>query len=158
MRYAASKGDHQFRIADDDLKKFVGVLLLSGYHKVPQISLNWDTNIDMSVGIVRNAISKNRFKEIKKYFHCADNDNLDLEDKFSKVRPLFDIMNSKLNQFGYMHNKFSIDEQMVPYTGMHSGKQTIRIKSVGLRHRMDTDITVFHMLEQRVLQVPMAKI
>ena len=96
MRYAASKGDHQFRIADDDLKKFVGVLLLSGYHQIPQISLNCDTNIDMSVGIVRNGISKNRFKEIKKYFHCADNDNLDLEDKFIKVRPLFDIMNSKL--------------------------------------------------------------
>ena len=30
----------------------------------------------------------------------------------------------------YIHNKFSIDEQMVPYTGMHSAKQTIRIKSI----------------------------
>ena len=108
MRYAVSKGDHQFRIADDDLKKFVCVLLLSGYHQVPEISLNWDTKIDMSVGIVRNAISKNRLKEINKYFHCADNDNLDVEDKFSNICPLFDVMNSKLNQFGYMHNKFSI--------------------------------------------------
>ena len=79
----------------------------------------------MPVGIVKNAISKNSFKEIKKYFHCAD-----IEDKFSKVRLLFDITNSKLNQFGCMHNKFSIDKQMVPYTGMHSAKQTIRIKSI----------------------------
>ena len=39
-------------------------------------------------------------------------------------------MNTKVNQFGYMHNHFSIDEQMVPYTGMHSAKQTMSQKSI----------------------------
>ena len=39
-------------------------------------------------------------------------------------------MNIALNQFQVWHRDFSIDEQMIPYTGRHSAKQTNREKSV----------------------------
>ena len=68
--------------------------------------------------------------EIKRYLHCADNNHLDNMDKFAKVRPLYNLMNTKVNQFSFMHNHFSIDKQMVPYTGMHIAKQTLRQKSI----------------------------
>ena len=32
-------------------------------------------------------MTKNEFKECKKYLHVADNDNLDPEDRFANVRP-----------------------------------------------------------------------
>ena len=32
-------------------------------------------------------MTKNKFKECKKYLHLADNDNLDPEDRFAKVHP-----------------------------------------------------------------------
>ena len=109
---------------------FVGTLFFSGYNPFPQTKMYWDTNDDTTAYIIQNAISRNRFMEIKRYRHCADNNHLDNMDKFGKVRPLYNLMNTKVNQFGYMPNHFSIDEQMVPYTGMHSVKQTMRQKSI----------------------------
>ena len=35
-----------------------------------------------------NNMSRNRFKEIKKFLHLAVNSNLNLTDKMAKVRPL----------------------------------------------------------------------
>ena len=68
-------------------------------------------------------------------FHLADNDNLDKNDKYAKVRPFYDLANESLKQFGYWHNDYSIDEQMIPYFGMHSAKQTMREKSVRFRYK-----------------------
>ena len=84
----------------------------------------------MDTPFVHKSISKNRFSEIKKYIHFADNSNIDIKDKFAKVRPLYDITNANLKKFGFWHSDYSIDEQMIPYFGLHSAKQTMRNKSV----------------------------
>ena len=75
-------------------------------------------------------MSRKDFEEIKRYIHFADNDNLDNNYKFAKVRKLYDITNKTLQQFGFFHTYYSIDEQMVPYAGKNSSKQTIRTKSI----------------------------
>ena len=56
--------------------------------------------------------------------------NLNKGCKFAKVRKLFEITNRKIQQFGFFHTYYSIDEQMVPYTGSNGSKQTICVKSV----------------------------
>ena len=66
--------------------------------------------------MVYEAMSRKDFEEIKRYIHFADNDNLDNNDKFAKVRKLYDIANKTLQQFSFFHTYYSIDEQMVPYT------------------------------------------
>ena len=80
--------------------------------------------------MVYEAMSREDFKEIKRYIHFADNDNLDNNGKFAKVRKLYDIRNKTLQQFGFFHTYYSNDEQMVPYTDKNSSKQTIRTKSI----------------------------
>ena len=75
-------------------------------------------------------ISKNKFKQAKKYEHLADNNNLNNSDKFIKVIPLYNLSNKSLQQFGFWHLNYSIDEQMVLDFGLHSAKQTIQNKSV----------------------------
>ena len=86
------------------------------------------------IPVVYKAMSRNRFEEIKRYIHLANNDLLSAseqqQDKLFKVRPLFDLMNKSLNQFGRWHLDYSVDEQMVPYTERHSAKQTNREKNV----------------------------
>ena len=67
---------------------------------------------------------------IKKYTHLSDNITLDKVDKYTKVHPLYNLNNASLKQFGYWHQIYAIDEQMIPYFGMHSAKQTMRNKSV----------------------------
>lgn len=67
-------------------------------------------------------MSRNRFTKLKANFHIANNDNLDVSDKFAKVRPLFDMLNKRYMQFGVFVENLSIDETMVPYFGRHSAK------------------------------------
>ena len=129
-RYAHRCGDLTFNVQEQEMKAFIGILILSGYHKLPQTPMYWDSNIDTTVHIVQDAMSRNRFQLIKRYIHCANNDYLDPSDKYFKVRPLYDIMNQKLTQFGELDSSFSIDEQMVPYSGMHSSKQRMKDKSI----------------------------
>ncbi|XP_063682586.1 piggyBac transposable element-derived protein 3-like [Bolinopsis microptera] len=102
----------------------------SYYHKLPQAHLYWDSNVDTNVSVVTDAISRNRYNLLKKYIHCVDNRDVDTTDKYWKVRPLYDIMNQSLAKFKNLDNTFSIDEQMVPYTGMHSAKQRMKDKSI----------------------------
>ena len=64
------------------------------------------------------------------YIHCCKNNELDLSDKYAKVRPLYNALNQRLASFGQMHKDFSIDEQMIPYTGMHSAKQRMKDNSI----------------------------
>ena len=37
-------------------------------------------------------------------------------------------MNTSIKQFSFWHKDFSIDEQMIPYFGIHSAKETMRNK------------------------------
>ena len=53
-------------MSQGDLRKFVGVVFLSGYHILPQQQLYWDQRNDANISIVYQAISKNRFFQIKK--------------------------------------------------------------------------------------------
>ena len=130
LKYAQAQNDSSFSMTEYDLKCYVGTMFLSGYHSLPQQSLYWERSSDVDSPTVYQCISKNKFRSIKKYTHLADNNSLDKYDKYAKVRPLYDITNKNLQQFGYWHLNYSIDEQMIPYFGMHSAKQTMRNKSI----------------------------
>ncbi|KAJ8939858.1 hypothetical protein NQ318_006906, partial [Aromia moschata] len=47
---------------------------------------------------------------------------LDKDDKYAKLRPLFDPVNIRNKQFGIFRHNLAIDEKMVPYFGRHSCK------------------------------------
>lgn len=90
----------------------------------------WSTEEDKGLNIVKECMSRNRFKTIKRNLHLSDNDKLDKNDKFTKLRPFFDALNKKFMQFDVFSHNFSIDEQMVPYFGRHSCKMYIKGKPV----------------------------
>ena len=54
---------------------------------------------------------------IKKYKHFADNSNLDRQDNYAKVHPLYNLANKFLKQFGYWHQEYATDEQMLLWYG-----------------------------------------
>lgn len=130
MLYAGQKNQHNFSFNEEDLKVFIGILLFSGYHSEAREFMYWKMSADTHVPIVANSMSRNRFQEIKRYIHFADNNNLDLNDKMAKLRPLSNLLCQKFQKWGYMHKHLSIDESMVKYFGRHSAKQFIRGKPV----------------------------
>ena len=135
-RYAAQCNDHTFKVTEAEMKRFCGIFLLSGYHTLPQQDMYWCLDEDLRVPLVSNAMTRNKFKEIKKYLHMADNDALPQNDKYGKIRPVYDIPNNKLKQFGVFASTLCVDEQMIPYFGRHSGKMYMRDKPVKFGYKM----------------------
>lgn len=130
LEYARSNNRPEFDLNVNILKNFLGILILSGYHILPQTDLYWSRDEDKGVDIVRKCMSRNTFRNIKRNLHFSDNAHLDKSDKFAKLRPLFDAMNIRNKQFGIFAHNLSIDEQMVPYFGRHSCKMFIKGKPV----------------------------
>ena len=112
------------------METFTAVLMLTGYHSLPRTSMFWEKEDDIGLSILYEFISRREFEESKRFIHFADNDSLNTNDKFAKVRQFYDITNKNLKQFGFFHLHYSINEQIVPYTGKNSSKQTIRTKTV----------------------------
>ena len=130
LLYSVHRNNHRFKLSCSDLEKFIGVILLSGYHTIQREDDMWNREEDLGIPMVYNNITRQNYRDIKRYIHFVDN-NVDLStvnDKFWKVRPLLDSVNRVLNQFGSFCRNVSVDEQMLPYYGFHSCKQFIRGK------------------------------
>lgn len=131
--YAAQNNRHSFTFSAECLKKFIGFLLFTGYHTLPQEQLYWCEDEDILIDCVRQCFSRNRYIEIKRNLHFNDNLELPNEEnpkKTYKVQPLFDMFNKNYIKFGVFSKNLSIDEQMVRYYGHHYLKQFIRGKPI----------------------------
>ena len=90
--------------------------------------MNWANSPDTHNEAIASAISRNRFNEIFRYLHLADNASI-TNDRYYKVRSLFEILNTNFKQFDFFTN-YSIDESIIPYYGKHGTKQFIRGKPI----------------------------
>ena len=104
-------------------------MTVSTYNATPQFSMYWSFDENVSCSFVRELMPRNRFKKIKSYIHVCDNEHIDPSHKSAKLKPLFDVVNRKLTQFGVFLSHLNIDAQMVPYFGRHSCKMFIRGKT-----------------------------
>ncbi|KAL7635346.1 UNVERIFIED_CONTAM: hypothetical protein RMT77_014413 [Armadillidium vulgare] len=131
VKYASQKGDQQFTLSVDELYVYFGILLLSGYNKLPFRRMYWERRPDSNNNLVNNSISRNKFEKIHQFLHFNDNMTIDPNDKVYKIRPLIDHLNNKFFNFVEpLGSKFSLGEAMEPYYGHHSMKQFIRGKPV----------------------------
>ena len=129
-RYASQKNKMTFNLLPSEMDIFIGTLLLSRYHSLPRERMYWCRDDDIAIPFINSRMSRNRFTEIKRYLHLADNDHVDPTDKMFKVRPLVSALNTRFQQFGIFSKYLSIDEEMIPYYGHHSAKMFIRGKPI----------------------------
>ncbi|XP_066258479.1 piggyBac transposable element-derived protein 3-like [Euwallacea similis] len=130
VKYAQDNNRHEFLLSKNEFLNFIGILLFSGYHSLPHIQHYWSTDEDKGINLIKKCMSRNRFQFIKQNLHLSNNNLLDKNDKFAKVRPFFNAINQKNIQFGIFSHNLSIDEQMVPYFGRHTCKMFIKGKPV----------------------------
>lgn len=132
-RYSNTYAQQKNAVGDitrNEMFCFIGVLLLSGYSSVSRRIMYWQNSDDTNNKLVCAAISRDRFQYIMTNIHCNDNTQLDRNDKFSKMRPLFKSLNEKFFEYAPIEENHSIDEAMVPYFGRHGCKQFIRGKPI----------------------------
>lgn len=135
FRYAAQK-NKMSNITMREMKAFLGVLILSGYIALPRRRMYWEREKDSHNELVANAISRDKFEFIFSHIHLSDNNNLNQNDKFGKVRPLFAHLNETFMKFAPLQESHSVDEAMVPYFGRHGCKQYIHGKPIRYGYKL----------------------
>jgi DNA excision repair protein ERCC-6 len=127
-----------FSLSEEDLLKFLGIIIFSGYHRVPGEFDYWSNQPDLKVPLIAETMTRDRFREIKSCIHLMDNHALPPGDKMAKVSRLFNLLNNALQRFGIFHEDLSIDESMVPYHGRHSAKMFIKGKPIRFGYKIWT--------------------
>jgi hypothetical protein len=90
--YARRDKNHPNFSTSDEIRHFIGILILSGCHCLPTERDYWGTADDLGCSIVTKTMSRNRLQELKRYCHIADNNNMDAFE-VAKVKPLYDSLN-----------------------------------------------------------------
>ncbi|GBP89343.1 PiggyBac transposable element-derived protein 3 [Eumeta japonica] len=97
LLYAGQNNRHGFMLDRDDLCRFLGILILSGYHRLPRERQYWSYDEDLGVPLVARSMSRNRFLDIKRNLHLVDNSLASTSnDKMFKIRPLVESLNQKI--------------------------------------------------------------
>lgn len=132
VSYAIHRGHHTFTLSSAEMKAFLGILIVSGYNSLPRRRMYWENESDVRNELIANSMRRDRFEEIFRYFHAADNNNLDSNDRYAKVQPFLSLMNERFMKYGapFGPTNISIDESMIPYYGRHPTKQFIRGKPI----------------------------
>ncbi|KAH7977007.1 hypothetical protein HPB52_022817 [Rhipicephalus sanguineus] len=107
-----------------------------GYHSVTSEDSYWSTAEDLCVPIVATVMARNRFRQLKRFFHVVDNTQLKAGEKMGKIQPFYDEISKCFRQFRVFNESLSIDESMVPYYGHHSCKMFIRGKPIRFGYKI----------------------
>lgn len=127
--YAAQNNKHDLKVTLEEIQTFIAILLFSGYHELPRQKNYWSSDEDLKCDLITQNMSRNRFLEIKRYIHLANNSEIgSSKDKMYKIRPLITMLSENFCQWGYFHKDLSIDESMVKYFGRHGSKQFMKGK------------------------------
>ncbi|KAJ8938653.1 hypothetical protein NQ314_011392 [Rhamnusium bicolor] len=103
---------------------------------IEYLRMYWDLKDDAKNILVSSSMRRNRFLQIQRFLHLADNTKMDASDKAWKIRPLMDKMKKRfLDNFVPVQN-LDFDESMIRYYGRHGCKQFIRGKPIRFGYKM----------------------
>lgn len=117
----------------DELKAFLGVLVIMGFHTLPSLKQYWSTDKNFHVSRVANIMTQKRFLQILRNNHLNDNNKMPKRgergfDKLYKLRPLIESLNKKCKRLHLPCRHMSVDESMVGFKGRCSMKQYMPMK------------------------------
>ncbi|XP_047119000.1 uncharacterized protein LOC124800995 [Schistocerca piceifrons] len=93
IRYAEQSGN-AFNTNEDEIKAFLGMNLVMGYHILPTFRSCWATEPDLGVLYIAQIMPLHRFEKIRKYLHFSNNADQSIkEDHTYKVRPVITHLN-----------------------------------------------------------------
>jgi DNA excision repair protein ERCC-6 len=115
---------------------FLAILYLSGYNNLPSKRHYWDSSDDLKNIAVNQAMRRDRFLQICRFFHCANNSEINHSDRGWKVRLLMGMLKNRCVNNFVPEEHLAYDESMVKYFGKHSCKQFIRGKPIRFGYKI----------------------
>ena len=86
--YSTWKGKEVVILSNAEFRTFLGIILLSGYKKLPQGKLYWSQDMDLGNNLAQSSMRKNKFEQTMQFLYFTDNSSLDENDKYCKLRSL----------------------------------------------------------------------
>ena len=122
-------------ITVEELKAYFGFMLLMGLYPKPAISDYWKCDPFVNYAPISERISRDRFYDIHRYLHFAENALLPVRgepgyDRLGKVRGILERVQERFRHIYKPHCENSIDEAMIPFQGRSTLKQYIPSKPI----------------------------
>lgn len=114
--YSVQSSGKSIQTNVNEIEQFLGILTLMGVIKFPSYRMYWSP--ETRIPSIADAMSINRFENLKRYFHISDNSKMPKQgeaeyDKLYKVRPMLQSLVSKCRSVP-PEECHSVDEQMIP--------------------------------------------
>lgn len=128
-RYAMQKNKENFKLTNKELKVFFGINLIMTYIHYPRLRMYWSSNLALRCSCIADAMTVNRFEDIRRYLHFTNNDHTKEEsNKFWKLQPVLESLHDSFHNAQNEGEHLAIDEMMIPFKGRHRAKQYIKNK------------------------------
>ena len=103
--YAKSKNVTFNKTTVSEMKCFIGILLVSGYYKVPSYRIMWEETEKVHNYMVANAMRKTRFVDLMRYVHFVTVESgatIRDPDRCSNVRPILDAFKDRCQKYALL--------------------------------------------------------
>lgn len=119
----------------EEIRAYLGCMILMGINRLPEIRDYWSNDEYLHYSPIADRISRDRFEQITRYLHFADNDTLPARGeegffRLQKVDPVISALKQNFRAAYYPNRELSIDEAMIPFKGRSSMKQYVPLKPV----------------------------
>ena len=130
--------------------------ILMGITKLPAIDDYWKKDPLLHYDPIASRITRERFRDIRRYLHFVDNTTLPTSgsagrDRLAKIRPLITDITTKCQQLYNPHQDVAVDEAMIKFQGRSTLKQYVPKKPIkrGIKVWVltDSDNGYFHNLQ-----------
>lgn len=108
-----------------ELKTFIGINILMRNLGLPRVRMYGEPKF--AVPLISENMTSNRFFKLKNNLNFVIDKDLNTNDRFWKVRPLYEAIRKYCASL-QLESTFSVDEQMVPFKGQLNVKQYIKNK------------------------------
>ena len=123
LLYMQQKGN-VFETNKDELMAFFGLVYVMSYHVVPSLKDYWSQEPTLRVQAVADVMPRDRFLEIRKALHFADNESYhDPTDRAWKITPVIKHFNDSFMAAMDFSEQMAVDEHMVKFKGQNRMKQ-----------------------------------
>ena len=123
--YVMQKDGKECGITADEIEKFISILLYMGLFSCPSYRMYWENNSRFSP--VADTLPRHRFETMLRYLHFNDNNEMPARDDpnydpLFKIQPLLCSLRKNMMKTE-PEERYSIDEQIIPFKGRSHLKQ-----------------------------------
>lgn len=119
----------------EELKAFIGILILMGLNPLPSLRLYWSTDQNFTNHRISSIMTLKRFLKILRFLHLNDNESMPKKgdekfDRLYKIRPMITYLQTSFFNAYQPGKDIAVDESMVAFKGRTHLKQYMPQKPI----------------------------